>query len=61
MYGKNPYDLVQGRTRMLDLVCGSDYVREKFGATLRVADIAPYWNSAAEAFKALSSKYYLYH
>ena len=61
LYGKNPYDLVQGRTRMLDLVCGSDYVREKFGATLRVADIAPYWNSAAEAFKALSSKYYLYH
>ena len=60
LYGKNPYDLVKGRTRMLDLVCGSDYVRLKFGATLRVEDIAGYWNRDVKGFKELSSKYYLY-
>ena len=60
LYGTNPFDLMKGRTRMFDLVCGSDYVREKFGATLKVSDIAPYWNASVEPFRKKSSAYYLY-
>ena len=55
----NPFPS-QVRTRMLDIVCGTDYVRVNFGKRLRVEDIAPYWNKDVENFKALSEKYYLY-
>ena len=48
------------RTRMLDIICGTDYVRVTFGKRLRVEDIAPYWNKDADNFKALSEKYYMY-
>ena len=48
------------RTRMLDIVCGTDYVRLNFGKRLLVEDIAPYWNKDVEKFKALSEKYYMY-
>ena len=54
----NPYPLK--KTRMLDIVCGTDYVRVNFGKRLKVADIAAYWNKDADAFKALSRNYYLY-
>lgn len=57
---RNPFP-AQVRTRMLDIVCGTDYVRVNFGKRLRVEDIAPFWNKDAENFKALSGKYYLYH
>ena len=60
LYGKNPYLLVEGRTAMLDKVCGSDRVRNIFSKNLRAEDIAPYWNGSAAAFKTLSEKYYLY-
>ena len=54
----NPYPVK--KTRMLDIVCGTDYVRVNFGKRLKVADIQAYWNKDAEAFKALSRNYYLY-
>ena len=54
----NPYPLA--KTRMLDIVCGTDYVRVNFGKRLKAADIVDYWNKDTEAFKALSQKYYLY-
>ena len=46
--------------RMLDIVCGTDYVRTTFGKQLKVQDIVDYWNKDASDFKALSQKYYLY-
>ena len=49
------------RTRMFDIVCGTDYVRVTFGKRLLVEDIASYWSKDVEDFKALSGKYYLYH
>ena len=55
----NPFPVK--KTRMLDIVCGTDYVREAFGKRLRVDDIVDYWNKDAEDFKVLSQKYYLYH
>ena len=60
LFGKNPFELSSGRTNMFDLVCGTDYVRINFGKSLKVADIRDYWNKDADAFKALSKKYYLY-
>ena len=49
------------RQRMLDIVCGTDYVRTHFGKRLLVEDIAPYWNKDVDNFRALSEKYYMYH
>lgn len=54
----NPYPLK--RTRMLDIVCGTDYVRVNFGKRLKAADIVQYWNKDVQDFKALSKEYYLY-
>lgn len=61
LYGKNPFELSEGRTRMFDLVCGTDYVRNTFGKTMKVEDFVTYWNKDADAFKALSKKYYIYN
>ena len=55
---KNPYPLKS--TRMLDIVCGTDYVRTAFGRRLKVADIVDHWNKDTEHFRSLSEKYYLY-
>ena len=55
---KNPYPLKS--TRMLDIVCGTDYVRTAFGKRLKVADIVDHWNKDTEHFRSLSEKYYLY-
>ena len=54
----NPYPMK--KTRMLDIVCGTDYVRMAFGKRLKVEDIVEYWNKDAESFKTVSQKYYLY-
>ena len=54
----NPYPLK--KTRMLDIVCGTDYVRTTFGKRMKAADIVDYWNKDTEDFKALSQHYYLY-
>lgn len=55
----NPF-LEEGRLRMFDIVCGTDFVRKEFGKRLRVEDIESYWMKDVEDFKALSRKYYLY-
>ena len=54
----NPYPL--SRTRMLDIVCGTDYVRVNFGKNLKVSDIRQYWMKDADSFRRLSRKYYMY-
>ena len=56
--GHNPFPLKS--TRMLDIVCGTDYVRTNFGKRLKVADIVDFWNKDTENFKAVSKQYYLY-
>ena len=56
---RNPYKTL-GKTRMLDIVCGTDYVRKEFGKRLKVEDIESWWMKDAEAFKVLSKNYYLY-
>lgn len=48
------------RFSMFDKVSGSKQIRERFSKNHKVADIIDYWNKDAEAFKAKSSKYYLY-
>ena len=50
----------KGRNRMFDQVCGTDYIRKKFGERYRVEDIIDYWNKDNDAFRQKSSKYYLY-
>lgn len=57
--GHNPF-LEEGRLRMFDIVCGTDFVRKEFGKRLRVEDIESYWMKDVKDFKALSKKYYLY-
>lgn len=57
---RNPFT-AGGRNRMFDQVCGTDYVRINFGKRMKVADILDYWTKDADAFKALSQKYYLYN
>ncbi|MDD2960769.1 MAG: DUF1343 domain-containing protein [Muribaculaceae bacterium] len=48
------------RYNMFDKVCGSDQIRKRFSKNHSVADIKDYWNKDAEAFKAKSTKYYIY-
>ena len=54
----NPYPLK--KTRMLDIVSGTDYVRTAFGKRLKVEDILDYWTKDVDNFKELSKNYYLY-
>lgn len=56
--GHNPFPMKS--TRMLDIICGTDYVRTHFGKRLKVADIVECWNKDVEDFRTLSQKYYLY-
>ncbi len=56
--GHNPFPLKS--TRMLDIVCGTDYVRTAFGKRLKVSDIVDFWNKDAADFKTVSRQYYLY-
>ena len=50
----------QGRYRMFDQVCGTNYIRETFAKNNKYSDIQEYWNKDVAAFKELSAKYYLY-
>ncbi|MDO4510543.1 MAG: DUF1343 domain-containing protein [Bacteroidales bacterium] len=45
---------------MFDKVMGTDQIRKLFSKRYKVADIEAYFNKDAAAFKAKSSKYYLY-
>lgn len=49
------------RYAMFDKVCGTGKIRELFTKRYKVEDMADYWNKDADAFRKLSSKYYLYH
>jgi uncharacterized protein YbbC (DUF1343 family) len=55
----NPYPALK-KTRMLDIVCGTDYVRKEFGKRMKVDDIKPFWMKDVAEFRKLSEKYYLY-
>ncbi len=46
---------------MFDKVMGTDQIRIRFSKNYKVADIIDYFNKDVAAFKAQSSKYYLYH
>lgn len=48
------------RFSMFDKVCGSFEIRRRFSVNHSVADIIDYWNKDVEAFRQVSSKYYLY-
>lgn len=48
------------RLKMFDMVCGSAKPRELFGKNYKVADMIDFWNKDVEAFRAATSKYYLY-
>lgn len=48
------------RERMFDQVCGTDYVRIRFGEHMQVSDILSYWDKDAAVFRKLSKKYHLY-
>lgn len=50
----------EGRYRMFDQVCGTNYIRETFAKNNKYSDIQEYWNKDVAAFKELSAKYYLY-
>ena len=50
----------EGRYRMFDQVCGTNYIRETFAKNNRYADIQECWNKDVAAFTELSAKYYLY-
>jgi uncharacterized protein YbbC (DUF1343 family) len=49
------------RYNMFDKVCGTKEIRERFCKRYRVDDIVEYFNKDTEAFKARSSRYYLYN
>lgn len=53
-------DTTETRFNMFDKVCGSDQIRLRLSAQMKVADILPYWRKDETAFKKLSKKYYLY-
>ena len=55
----NPFPK-QERTRMFDIICGSDYVRTTFSQRLQVADILDWWTRDVAGFKELSAQYWLY-
>lgn len=60
LYGKNPFVLSAERIPMFNKVCGTDFVSNTFGQSLKVSDIADFWSKDVEAFRQLSAKYYLY-
>lgn len=49
------------RKNMIDKVCGSRQIRQLFMKRHSWEDARQYWHKDAEAFKALSKKYYLYN
>ncbi len=55
----NPYPVKN--TRMIDIICGTDYVRNTFGERLRVEDIKSFWMKDAASFREISENYYLYN
>lgn len=54
----NPFEKLS--YAMFDKVCGTDYVRKKFGERFKVSDIIGFWTAEVEDFKTLSKKYQIY-
>ena len=50
----------QKRFNMFDKVCGTNKIREMFGARYQWEDIREYWYKDVDAYRKASSKYYLY-
>jgi uncharacterized protein YbbC (DUF1343 family) len=53
-------DATHNRQDMIDKVCGSKQIRKLFSKRHRWSDAKSYWDKDADAFRALSKKYYLY-
>ena len=51
---------VAGQVGLFDKVCGTDWIRNTFSRTYKVADIKGYWQKDEADFRALSESYYLY-
>lgn len=61
LYGRNPMtNQASDRIQMFNKVCGSDYVMKNFSTRMKVSEIYGYWTAESEAFKDMSSAYYLY-
>lgn len=58
---KNPFKLAtEARIRMFDRVAGTSKVRELFSERMRFEDIEDFLNKDVDAFRQLSSGYYIY-
>ncbi len=60
LYGKNPIKGAGDRLAMFNKVCGTDYIAETFGKSMKVADIYEFWTKDVDSFKQKSQKYHLY-
>ncbi len=56
---KKAFEVATG-VGLFDKVCGTSYIRTVFSKSYRVDDIKAYWNKDVDAFRELSSRYYLY-
>jgi uncharacterized protein YbbC (DUF1343 family) len=56
---KKAFDVITGYG-LFDKVCGTDYVRTKFGKTYRFSDIKDFWRKDEDSFRALSQNYHIY-
>lgn len=56
---KKAFEVITGYG-LFDKVCGTDYVRTKFGKTYRFSDIKDFWRKDEDSFRALSQNYHIY-
>ena len=56
----NPFKEPGRKFAMFNLVCGTKYVKDHFGESLRVSDIREYWMKDTDSFRKLKTKYHLY-
>ena len=56
---KKAFEVITGYG-LFDKVCGTDYVRTKFGKTYKFSDIKDFWRKDEDSFRTLSQNYYIY-
>ena len=56
---KKAFDVITGYG-LFDKVCGTDYVRTKFGKTYKFSDIKDFWRKDEDSFRTLSQNYHIY-